>query len=158
MKRLLISLGILLVFAGCKDNLLFSDPSLQGRLNDEYVWRATSFSATVVSDTITVIGYRGNNVLLIKIPATAIGDYGLNSNSIASIGFVQDGMTYSTMNNGSNGLGEKSDGNIDLKEYNTEEKYIAGEFWFTGYSVDGTSSVNFTIGRMFRAPIVPSAP
>ncbi len=158
MKKLLISFGLLLVFTGCKDNLLFSNPSLQGRVNDQYVWRATSFSASVVSDTITVTGFRGSNVLLIKIPATALGDYGLNSNSDALIGFALDGLAYSTLNNGSNGLGEKSDGKIVLKEYNTEKKYIEGEFWFTGYSPDGKSSVNFSIGRMFRVPIVPTTP
>ena len=148
----------MLLFAGCKDNLVSSNPSLQGLLNDDSVWRASSFSAIVVSDVITVTGHKGNNILQIKIPATAIGDYGLSSTSSASIGFAQDNLSFSTLNDGSNGLGEKSGGNIELKEYNIEEKYISGEFWFTAYSADGNSSVNFTIGRMFRVPLVPAIP
>ena len=93
MKRILFSLTILLLVSGCTDDLLFSTPSLQGKLNNNFVWRASAFSATVVSDTINIKGYNGNNSLQIMIPATSIGNYGLSSSSFASVSFMQDGLT-----------------------------------------------------------------
>ena len=122
MKRILFSLTILLLVSGCTDDLLFSTPSLQGKLNNNFVWRASAFSATVVSDTINIKGYNGNNSLQIMIPATSIGNYGLSSSSFASVSFMQDGLTYSTLNNGSSGLGQLSDGLIELIEYNGNNK------------------------------------
>ena len=158
MKRILFSLTILLLVSGCTDDLLFSSPSLQGKLNNNFVWRASAFSATVVSDTINIKGYNGNNSLQIMIPATSIGNYGLSSSSFASVSFMQDGLTYSTLNNGSSGLGQLSDGLIELIEYNAEERYVSGEFWFTAYSSNGDYSANFTIGRIFKVPIATPIP
>lgn len=146
MKKILSLLVLVLVFSSCEDDATFNNPSVQGKKNNVF-WRATSSSATIVGNTLTITAVTPFEILTLKTSSIAPGTYTLgedNSNA-ASYSFQADGISseYAT----GAGLG---DGEIVIETSPTGT--VTGTFEFNAPGTDGTV-LNYIDGVFYHVPV-----
>ena len=146
MKKILSLLVLVIAFSACEDDATFNNPSVQGT-KDGAFWRATSSSATVVGNTLTVTAVTPFEVLTLTTSSIEPGVYtlGENNSNAATYSFSADGINteYAT----GSGLG---DGEITIET--SPAGTVTGTFEFNAPGTGGTV-VNYIDGVFYHVPI-----
>lgn len=140
----IISLCILMLalFVSCNkdDNDNEVNDYYMTAMVDDANWSASDVSATYNGDNISITGLVSSNehiILIIYQPETGTFDFGVTISTLATY-TPQGGFAYTTTNNGT--------GNVEIIEFNTEEKIIRGKFSFVAGNGTGDQVV-ITDGR-----------
>ena len=154
MKKLLMSLLIVLTLFGCQDNIQSSLPALQGLKNGDFTWRSSASTVVVAADgTLTFTGSDGYGTMTLQIPTVALGTFPLGENTTALVTYSEDEFSYSTNNNGNASIVYASDGAIIIDELNTVTGTVTGTFYFNAYTADGERVMNFSEGVIYKLPV-----
>ena len=90
MKKLLMSLLIVLTLFGCQDNIQSSLPALQGLKNGDFTWRSSASTVVVAADgTLTFTGSDGYGTMTLQIPTVALGTFPLGENTTALVTYSE---------------------------------------------------------------------
>jgi hypothetical protein len=151
MKYLAIFLIFALSFFRCQDDIQTSSPTLQGIQHGDFLWKATSRSATVDSTGgLTISGTDGFGTMTIVLPTASAGTFTLGKGKVPTITFSQENTTYSTQNDGVEYPVYLSDGSVSIEEVNAETKTMKGTFYFNSYDSTGTKYMNFSEGVFYN--------
>jgi hypothetical protein len=146
MKKILSLLVLVLAFSSCEDDATFNNPSVQGK-KDGVFWRATSSTATIVGNSLTVTAVTPFEILTLKTSSIEPGVYTLgedNANA-ASYTFQADGITLEHATGAGLGDGEIV---IEVSPAGT----VTGTFEFNAPSSTGTI-LNYIDGVFYHVPV-----
>ena len=150
MKRFFSILFIGLLFWSCGDDLQDNTPSIQGIQNGEILWKATGYTVQNNGGITTITATTNASTMQLNIPSLSVGTYDISSSSSASATFSEDGIFYSTQNDGVGSPVYVSDGMIDIESLGNSS--ITGTFMFNAYDASGQLVMNFIDGVIFRIP------
>ncbi len=159
MKKEILLLLIIASFFSCSNNVEFNNPALQGKKDGE-IWKATSYRAHVDADgklTITGTSNDSDNLTL-RVTSTELATYELGNTTPEAT--YNDGANtlYSTNNSPDPSVSlYEPDGQIEIYEYDSANKFVSGRYNFNAYNVSGLKTVNFNQGDFYRVPITGEA-
>lgn len=146
MRKYIFYVLLLLVLAGCSDEIESNSPSIQGVLNNQF-FRANDATATLNPDgSVTLIGSDASKIITLKAKKPKVGVYelGLNEDNAATFQIL-DSLFYTT--------GTTGNGQIEI----TEEKdgALSGTFYFNA-RLNGISgdTLNFNKGSFFGVQVM----
>ena len=137
-----------LLFWSCGDDLQDNTPSIQGIQNGEILWSASGWNVQTNGNLTTITATTNSSTLQLIIPSISTGTYILNSSSNAVATFEENGVFYSTSNDGTGSPVYLSDGMIDIESLANNS--ITGTFMFNAFDDSGQLTVNFIDGVVFR--------
>ena len=144
-KLILLSLVFLTVFS-CGDEVQFSSPALQGTYNNNQLWRAEAFGASIdETGALTIKGTRNSETLELIMPTVSVGEYILGDVELMEARFTSaDGTVFSTNNRPTapNTTVYSEYGVIRLNEIINNT--FTGTFQFNAFNAAGDRVVNFT--------------
>lgn len=146
MKKILSLLVLVLAFSSCEDDATFNNPSVQGT-KDGAFWRATSSSAVVVGNTLTITAVTPFEILTLKTSSVEPGVYtlGENNSNAASYTFSADGINSEYATGAGLGDGEIV---VEISPAGT----VTGTFEFNAPGAGG-AVLNYINGVFYHVPI-----
>ncbi|MBT8258944.1 MAG: hypothetical protein KJO49_10765 [Bacteroidia bacterium] len=150
MRRFFSIFMIGLLFWSCGDDLQDNTPSIQGIQNGEILWKASGYNVQTSGNLTTITATTNTSTLQLIIPSISAGTYILNSSSNAMATFEENGVFYSTANDGTGSPVYVSDGMIDIESIGGGNNAITGTFMFNAFDDSGQLTVNFIDGVIFR--------
>lgn len=158
MKKFVLYIVFLFSLVSCEENIRFNNPSVQGLKNNMF-WRAIDSKATVASDgSVLIEGYKGNEVLSLKIKSAKVEKYRLGVSDSTSVAFVETQGNNQLVYKTGAGVG---DGQIIITKYDDVNGTISGSFKFNAKGKDSESEVgpilNFQQGVFYQIPITVKA-
>ena len=156
MKRIFSLMVVLITLIGCKDDIEFNTPALQGDREGD-LWRSTYNAADIDFGGWVIEG--GNSVETVQLITTndVRGTFVLGGDSPnVAIYRDADGVVYSTANAPDESLTiYPADGEIIVEDINnTAVKTVEGTFWFNAYTADGLNRINFNNGVFHKVPLL----
>jgi hypothetical protein len=157
MKKVFISLVVVLLAVSCSDEVRFNSPAIQAHKNGKIIWQANFLAADIDNGGYVIeVRNAGETVQLITTnDVRGTFEIGLDTGNIA-IFKDADGTVYSSENMPDPSIsiypptGQIIVGAID----NDTPKNIYGTFWFYAYTADGLNVVNFNEGVFYKTPLV----
>ncbi|GGD19544.1 DUF6252 family protein [Flavobacterium orientale] len=155
MKKIISLFVLAFLFNSCEEDVKFSNPAVQGKL-DNVLWRAIDFQATTdLSGALTLNAYTSNQELNLKTPSKNPGVYVLGENSARSASFTTnfsgETLIYST------GSGIGGDGEIVITEFDGANNTVTGTFRFNAVNIEnnplGGELLNMQNGVFYKIPV-----
>lgn len=137
----------------CQDDLEDNSPSIQGIQDGEVIWRAQGYSTSTDNGLTIISAYNNFGDLNLVIPSIQVGTYTLSSSSMAEANYSEDGIFYSTKNDGTGSPAITSDGEIMIQSLSGDPTKIFATFRFNAYDNSGQNTVNFIEGVVFNIPL-----
>ncbi len=150
MKGFFRILLLVLILWSCGDDLQDNTPSIQGIQNGEFLWKASGYDVQSSGGLTSITASTSTSTLQLNMPSLSVGTYTLNSSSSASATFLEEGVLYSTLNDGVGSPVFVSDGMIIIESLSGNT--ITGTFMFNAYDASGQLVMNFIDGVIFRIP------
>ncbi len=155
MKKILYLFFITLLFGSCEEDVVYNNPSVQGKL-DNVFWRAIDSKAVLGTDgSLTLTAMARRQKMTLRVPSTNLGIYQLGNSNIRYASFLftyeTDELFYHTGNN----MG--GDGQIEITEFDAENGTVSGNFRFNALNIEnnplGGEILNFNRGVFYKVPI-----
>lgn len=155
MKKILSLLVLVLLFGSCEEDVVYNNPSVQGKL-DNVFWRAIDSKAVLGTDgSLTLTASARRQKMTLRVPSTNLGVYQLGNSTIRYASFLftyeTDELFYHTGNN----IG--GDGQIEITEFDAENGTVSGNFRFNAINIEnnplGGEILNFNRGVFYKVPV-----
>ena len=152
MKKL-CTVILLMLLTACNDSLSDKTPAFQALINGDTEWVPVDYSASVENDGLIIFGINQHGSISINISNPEIGEFDLYGIINHSAIFQDDQFQYSTENNFVGSIGFHRQGKVIINEFNTENNYISGYFYFDAFDFSGQNTINISDGIFYRIPI-----
>lgn len=153
MRNVLLLITLALFSLSCQDDIEDNTPSIQGIKDGELIWQASGYSATTLGGLLVISANNNFGDLNLILPSAQVGTYNLDSGSTAEANYQEDGIFYSTKNDGFGSPAITSDGEIVIESIGGEPTKIRATFRFNAYDDSGQLTVNFIEGVVFDIPL-----
>ncbi len=155
MKKAVLLLVMVVGFFSCSNNVEFNNPAMQAKKDGE-IWKGTSFRANVdANGRLTITGSSDDtDNLTLRVTSTVLATYELG-NTVSEATY-NDGVStlYSTNNSPDPTVSlYEPDGQIEIYEYDSENKVVSGRFNFNAFDISGFKTINFNQGDFYRVPV-----